>query len=149
MIILDLDNCISNDAWRIPKIDMSKSGFERYHNYHSLAHLDEVGNEDLFATSSHDIIIATSRPEVYKDATKCWLKRHGISPILLLMRSVGDTSPSVAVKGEFVNYIFRMLGVRLSDIACAYDDRQDIVDMYRLLGINAEVRAIHNIKPGA
>lgn len=145
MIILDLDNCISNDAWRIPMIDYSKKHFERYHDYHSLAPFDEVCNTDLFTATSLNIVVATARPIIYKVATLEWLKRKGIDPMLLLMREKEGVS-SVELKRQFTHEIFRMFDARPPDIVCAYDDRQDIVDMYRSLGINAEVRAIHSIK---
>lgn len=146
MIILDLDNCIADDAWRIPRIDWTKKGDKRYHNYHLLAPFDEMCNTSLFTARDCEIIIATARPRKYEAATIEWLRRNGVDYSLLLMRENNDITPSVQLKRSMAQYILnRSVATKPSDILCAYDDRQDIVGMYRSLGINAEVRAIHNV----
>jgi hypothetical protein len=145
-IILDIDNTIANDAWRIPKIDWEHDDpFQRYHRYHSLSPFDEAGNHDLFEDTLHDIIILTARPVHYYAQTEEWLLRNGVDFSVLLMRDTGDHCHSRELKCRQLRSLETMIGVEPKDIICAYDDRQDVVDMYRALGVNAVVRSIHDV----
>lgn len=149
-IILDLDNTIANDAWRIPRIDWKEPDpFKRYHAYHSLAPFDEAGNHDLFVNTPHEIIIMTARPVHYHAQTEEWLLRHGIDPALILMRNTSDHVHSRELKRQQLCSLKPSYGILRENIVCAYDDRQDVIDMYRrTLGIKAEVRRIHNVPYG-
>ena len=64
-IVFDMDNCISDDEWRISKINLEgRTPFERYHHYHSLAGFDRLQNRWLIESySEEEIVIITSRPE--------------------------------------------------------------------------------------
>lgn len=149
-IILDLDNTIFDDAWRIPRINWKEQDpFKRYHEYHSLAPFDEIGNVDLFENTPHEIIIMTARPVHYRAQTEEKLLRHGIDPALILMRNTSDHVHSKELKRQQLCSLKPAHGILREDIVCAYDDRQDVVDMYRrTLGIKAEVRRIHNVPYG-
>lgn len=145
MIILDLDNTIANDVWRIPKINWQHADpLARYHDYHSLSAFDAPGNEDLFKERD-DIIIFTARPVHYHAITEEWLNRNGVNFQVLLMRNNDDHSHSKDLKLRQLAWLQNDYGINKSDIFCAYDDRQDVVDAYLAAGIHAEVRSIHNV----
>ncbi|TXH50797.1 MAG: hypothetical protein E6Q97_19690, partial [Desulfurellales bacterium] len=144
-IILDLDNCIADDQWRIPRINWQhKDPMRRYHDYHSLSGFDRAGNKDLFHKTKHDIIILTARPVHYAPITMEWLNRQHIKPFALIMRNNDDHSPSVDLKRKQMGWLTHLYGVDVKDIVCAYDDRMDVVEMYLNHGIIAAVRAIHD-----
>jgi len=143
--IIDLDNCISDDAWRIPYIDWQHlQPMRRYHNYHSLAPFDKFENKHLFATNDR-IIIFTARPVMYRCATVEWLRRNGIVYSYLLMRNNSDHKHSLDLKREHLSWLPELYGVPLSMIQLAVDDHQEIVDMYRAKGLRAERVAIHDL----
>ena len=147
MILLDLDNCISNDGWRIPVIGLQRDDRtvrDKYHLYHSLALWDEPGNEALMFAEEPTAIL-TSRPVLYRDMTLEWLRRNRVNFAHLLMRNKDDMRSSVAVKREQLCWLINYYDVSLFDITAAYDDRPEIVEMYREFGIQSEVRAIHSI----
>lgn len=146
MRILDIDNCISNDAWRIPTIRWDTSDqFDRYHAYHMFSPFDEPGNPHLFyGPEAEGAIIITSRPEFYRGITEEWLRRAGASWSRLLMRPDDDHRPSVEVKREHVHSLLHS-GIAPEQIECAYDDHLDIVRMYRRYGIRAEQVFIHQV----
>lgn len=145
-IILDLDNTIADDSWRIPKINWQKKDpFERYHEYHSLSGFDRAGNKDLFKGTKHDIIILTARPVHYSAITMEWLNRQHIKPFALLMRNNNDHCPSVELKRKQMGWLTHLYNVPVELIHCAYDDRPDVVQMYLEHGVVAEVRSIHNV----
>ncbi len=142
--ILDLDNCISDDGWRIPFINWQKDRQNRYHEYHQLAPFDKLGNKGLL-TSPHKLIVFTGRPVYFHAATEHWLQQHFITITHLIMRNNDDLSNSADLKQKQLSWL---LGHYLSShdtIADAFDDRPDVVAMYRAHGIDAHVRAIHNV----
>lgn len=146
IIILDLDNCIADDSWRIPRINWSaEDPIERYHEYHSVSGFDQTGNRDLYLGTKHDIIIFTARPIIYLPQTQEWLLRNGIATALLLMRSNDDHSPSVQLKRNMLESLFKNTDIAAEDIVCAYDDRPDVISMFKGMGVNAELRSIHDV----
>lgn len=146
-IIIDLDNCIANDAWRIPKINWQKSNpMERYHDYHSLSGFDQPGNLDIFKEHPGAIVIVfTARPVLYHAVTEEWLKRHRIPFEYIVMRNNQDNRHSLELKQTMLNWLPEMYNIQLDWIVGAYDDRPDVVDMYKSHGIPAHRREIHNV----
>lgn len=147
IIILDLDNCISDDSWRLDRIDWNAmTPTQRCHDYHSLCGFDSSGNRDLFKTTQHSIAIFTARPVMFRAITEEWMRRQGIKWEILLMRETDEHHPSVQTKKMQLDLFIRA-GFTIADVARAYDDREDVVNMYRSYGLNATGRAIHNKYP--
>ena len=145
-VIVDLDNCIADDAWRIPRIDWQKKDpLERYHAYHSLSAFDEVANTDIFDRAGFEVIVFTARPVLYRPATEEWLRRNGVPFKHLIMRNNTDHRPSVELKRQMLFWLPELYGVQWKDIFAAYDDRPDVVDMFRRNGVDAYVRSIHDV----
>ena len=143
-IVLDLDNTIADDEWRIPAIKWDeKNMFLRYHNYHTLSAHDKVGNRHLFKNKKH-IIVLTARPEFYRSQTKAWLMANDIVPVFLGMRGKDDECHSRELKVKQMRDAMRFLSIKESDIACAYDDREDVVQAYLEMGIKVQVVSIHD-----
>lgn len=94
-------------------------------------------NHDVFDAmmrhkqSGHAIIICSGRSSQYLPQTDRWLGKMGIQPDLFLMRKEGDTRKDSVVKKEmFINEIAPKYYVNV-----VYDDRQQVVDMWRDLGL--------------
>ena len=136
-IILDLDNCISDDAWRAPKIRWDvENPHLRYQAYHEGCGLDRAQNTHL--ALGHNIIISTCRPESVKQVTMRWLALHGIKPVAMLMRTTGDHRPAAVIKKEHYHRVVNGLSFQSKDIHCVYDDNPAVIAMYKELGVNAE-----------
>lgn len=144
--ILDLDNCIADDGWRIKFIDWeAEDKFLRYDKYHKLSGLDECCNKELFSNPNIEIVIFTGRPNHYRKVTEDWLRANEVGHELLLMRDDDDYCSSVELKTKQLNKLIHENGYKFSNIAIAYDDRQDVVEMYNSFGILSVVKRIHNI----
>lgn len=157
-IILDLDNCIADDAWRIPLIDWAQSDMDaRYHAYHACAYYDEPHTGWIEETVTNlganflgmRAFVLTSRPARYAELTQRWLAARCPALTLgaVMMRNVGDHRPSVALKRDQIVALLdpnNEYGVRKQDILFAADDRADICQMYMELGIAATQQAIHD-----
>lgn len=150
IVILDLDNCIVDDAHRIPFIDWTQRDPDaRYDPYHARIEFDGAPfHRHAWAQAGVRNFIFTARPETYREQTRNWLDRHGVSCSVLLMRPEGDHSASVALKS-------RMLDVVANDhprsplaglIRAAYDDREDVIEMYRSRGVRTAQRLwVHDV----
>lgn len=147
--IFDLDNCVSNDEWRIPRIrfELPNECDEKWEAYHLLCGGDNPGNLEVLNRALKDGLVpafVTMRPLRMWNATVDWIEKRLALPrgaYHLYMRPDGDHTPSVQLK--------HTIALRLMEhhqIKEAYDDRADIVDMYRSIGIlNARVMRIHNV----
>jgi hypothetical protein len=133
--LIDIDNCIADDSHRLHLIDESISDpDERYEAYHRMLHLDEAHNHHLFKIHCDDkIIFVTARPERYRQETWHWLKLNFKFPddTLLFMRPDGNHEPSEILKPWLIEFKC----ISLKEIFCAYDDRQEVLDAYKAMGI--------------
>lgn len=143
--IFDMDNCLSDDEHRIYCIDFEQEGDAKWDMYHSLAPLDLARNLDVI-NEQDDMVIFTARPEHFREQTQSWLTdnipfgriKH------IYMRPQGNQMHSAELKLLMLNQLFSDYNLTAEDIACAYDDRQDVVDAYINARIPAQVLKIHN-----
>jgi hypothetical protein len=132
--IIDLDNCVSDDRWRLPFIQLEKERpNDRYWTYHSYCDSDQPGNAHVIRELSErydELLVFTSRPETVREKTMSWLSANSIPHALLFMRPDDNHLPSVEMKRLMLSWLpgeYR--------IEHAIDDRHDILDMYRAEGI--------------
>jgi len=144
-IILSLDNTISDDSWRVPKIDSNKADpMARNNEYHLLSGFDVPGNEWLWQGNDYEVVVLTSRPKFYAPITLQWLKNIDIEPACLIMREDNDYSPAPKLRHGQLQAFYERMGASSEDIVGAYDDCREVVEMYRAQGIRGDVIAIHN-----
>lgn len=137
---IDLDNCISEDAWRWHMFDLHHPVVhDRYKRYHDACHLDLHKNEAVVRdlASRYALIIATARPEEVRVRTTMWLQQHRIRIAGLYMRPNYDDSGSVELKRLMLERA-RERGFKIEH---AIDDRLDVLDMYADNGV-AQVRRV-------
>lgn len=152
VIICDLDNCLVDDSHRLRFIDWGRSVAEgRYDAYHAMCVFDPPPNEELMeklVATEHawraDIVFLTARPAKFRDSTLAYLRAHGLSRAMLMMRGDTDHRSSLELKREMLAHLLNPNNVGYEQVIAAYDDRQDIVDMYTAAGINAQRVAIHD-----
>lgn len=145
-ILVDLDNCLSDDEWRIPYIVWAaENPFARYHNYHLMGAFDKAKNKEIL--KGQDVIIMTARPSHYAASTLEWLRRNHIEHRHLMMRNDKDHRPSHIVKQTMLHALLqnKEYEVELMKIKMAYDDHLGIIEMYRKNGVPATHLKIHNV----
>ena len=158
--IFDLDNCIADDAWRIPLVDWSAADSgKRYQAYHEACEGDKTGNRHILMdhiNNGDHLFFLTGRPNAVRQKTVAWLQKRltealdsGIITRIptwgLLMRNDGDERRTVDIKRSQLQSLAGDWGQALSDCTGAYDDREDIVEMYKHAGLPAKVVCIHNV----
>jgi hypothetical protein len=131
--LIDIDNCIADDSHRLHLIDESISDLDlRYEAYHRMLHLDKAHNHHIIEKHVNDkIIFVTARPEKYRQETWHWLKLNFKFPddTMLLMRPDGNHQPSDILKPRLIRFL------NPKEVFCAYDDRQEVLDAYKAMGI--------------
>lgn len=145
-IIIDLDNCISDDSKRRKYLDDPRfTKDQQLTAYHIRCDKDKFvwGIEEPFPENN---IIITGRPEFYLEYTKIWLNKNGINPSGIYMRPYKNHMPSTILKRMFLLMILNFIDVK--DIIMAYDDRQDILDIYNLFGIPTTLKRINDYENG-
>lgn len=150
--ILDLDNCIADDEWRLHLINADEPDLmKRYHQYQMNSIHDRLHNEHLFkdTASDEEVIIFTSRFVCYRDMAKRWLKQHDVRHDRLLMRPMGCFLNSFELKAkQLVVLQFGHSMMYPPNITAAFDDRTDVVEMYKAAGIANAQRVFINDREG-
>ena len=135
MILIDIDGCISDDRWRLPLIDHDAQ--DPWHAYHIAAEHDEPMNLHVLTEPA---IALTAMPARYAAIRRRWLRQHAPAVLHVVMRPNDDKSSSPILKHNMLHFVRSRFPRQR--ITAAYDDRADVVTMYRRAGINAEVLAI-------
>jgi len=125
--IFDLDGCISDDRWRRDLMQKVK-----WDDYHKCLSEDGPINMDIVADCVErglQILFVTARPNKYRNITNEWLIEH--LPISyerwsLYMRPDGNEMKSPELKKHLIDNS----GIGWTNIAEAYDDRADVLQMY-------------------
>ena len=139
-VIFDVDNCLSNDGRRICHLP----DHEKYHEgqIEDHAHSGNIMTLISYLERGYHVLVVTGRPERYRMDTMRWLNKFILSEfkdcVSYHFRDDLDQRSSVEVKKAIVQNLLKTF-----DIRQAFDDRKDIVDMYKSLGIVAHVMSIN------
>lgn len=148
VVVFDIDGCISDDQWRRARIPEGATQPLQFDFYHAGCESDPplaIGAEILRGHIANGDFIAfcTARPVKVAELTANWIKQHfQIEPtkdFMILMRKDDDDRGAVEVKQEFVNFLRQYREQTNKNVVMAYDDRQDIIDMYRQAGLQARL----------
>lgn len=155
-VIFDIDGTIANIDHRLHHI---KNGNKNYEAFYDECHYDKVienvkfiYDQLLFSMESinnfvydhmvHDcdedenhremhMLLVSGRPDTHRFITMEWLKRNNFSYHMLYMRKKGDYRPDYIIKEEILNTEIKPH----YEVFLSFDDRQQVVDMWRRNGI--------------
>lgn len=150
--IFDIDGCISNDIWRRNFIDYRSDpvNFKRYHANAGADHPFDR-NIDLLRmwALAHKITFITARPLSEHKETLAWLEKHTglrqIHDFWLYMRPDGDMSASPELKKKIALELRAGVEAAGGEVSVAFDDRQDVVDMYNSIGIKSFLMNVNGV----
>lgn len=99
----------------------------------SRVHLDTVNFEvaRVVAQLDHEVIFMTGRSEEHRAVTEEWLYTNGFGTPKVFMRPAGDKRKDSTVKHELFNKHIR----GQYNVAGVFDDRKQVVDMWRAIGL--------------
>jgi hypothetical protein len=152
----DLDNCLSDDKWRVNKIDWHLEGNERYTRYDAEMGKDNVahvGEWRLITQMSMPVFI-TGRRERWRQITRKWVSerlpvlRYGrlqwLHDPLILMRPDDCNDTPAVLKEKLLMQLPTHHGIMLPRVIAAFDDVDAIVEMYGRHGIPSTVLKVHD-----
>lgn len=87
----------------------------------------------LLKSAGAEIIMLSGRSEAVREQTLQWFTSHAVPCDALYLREEGDHRQDSIIKGEFLDDVFSKWGK--SAIVGAFEDRQQVVDMYRERGL--------------
>src|SRR5580698_5056894 len=132
--IFDIDGTLADISHRLHFIQQEPKDWRAFF----AACPDDVPIEEAVITANmlHDaggtIVAITGRSDEVRRETKDWLRKY-VSVDGLLMRKAGDHREDSVVKGELLD----SLKARYSEarIIAVFEDRKQVVDMYRAKGL--------------
>lgn len=135
-IIIDIDNtlCNSNERFELAKKPNGKPDWDIAHNP-TLIEKDKpfypmIDLAKQYKQNGFEVIILTGRPESVERVTKEWLRKYEIEYDQLIMRNRSSHFLKASIyKKKMYETIIK------SDVFCAYDDDEDIIQMWNSLGI--------------
>lgn len=136
-IIVDLDGTLSDSKHRQHFVQKKPKDFKSFYGGISEDPPNEWCRQLVFSVSKrHDIVFVSGRPEEYRQVSEDWLLKHIGADILkdapLFMRKSGDYRQDYIVKEE----IYRSEILPKWEILFCVDDRKQVVDMWRRIGLD-------------
>jgi hypothetical protein len=137
-VIIDIDNtlCNSNERFELAKKPNGKTDWDIAHNP-ELIEKDKPNFPMIDLAYSYksrgvEVILLTGRPESIREATELWLTQYHVEYDKLIMRSWEDNFLKAPIfkKKMYETYI-------KDKVFCAYDDDEEIIQMWNQLGITA------------
>lgn len=133
-IIVDLDGTLCDSDHRKHHVEKTPKDWDAF--YGGMAD-DKIKRPILdlvicMARNGYKIIFLTGRPKQYETITKIWLRKNAIiDGCFLYMRAEGDFRPDHIVKEE----LYRKHIEPTSHVVFCVDDRKQVVDMWRRIGL--------------
>jgi phosphoglycolate phosphatase-like HAD superfamily hydrolase len=95
---------------------------------------------DQLASCGNDIVMVTGRSDEVRAQTQMWLAGHEIPCDGLYMRKASDHREDHIIKGELLDEVKAWLQTRrlpdsMTQILGVFEDRKQVVDMYRSKGL--------------
>ena len=134
-LIVDIDGTLAHH------FDVDGNQTRGHHEYHLVGddrpdyHI--INMVRMYSAVGYKILITSGRPDSRKgvdvyELTREWLDKHDVPYDHIFMRAGDDYRPDFEVKKEIYNAKISILGY---NIDFALDDRNQIVDMWRSIGI--------------
>lgn len=132
-IIFDMDGTLADVRGIRHYVEGKRRDFDSFHRASAW-----VGPHDWVLQAAHDapklgydVIVVTARDERYRRETMAWLAKYEVKYDLLLMRPMNDGRADAIVKREILDTILS----KGFDPLIAFDDRDDILEVWRSAGI--------------
>jgi hypothetical protein len=83
--------------------------------------------------TGHLVVLSSGRSDAVRVQTQNWMKDKGVEFSGLYMRKAGDHREDCIIKGELLEQIVKDWNSH--EIGGVFEDRQQVVDMYRAKGL--------------
>lgn len=134
LYIFDIDGTIANLEHRLHYINRESPDWDEFHEHVDLDKpIEPVITTLQMLSALSEIWFYTGRMESCRPKTEAWIREHVlITSPTIVMRRTGDFRPDYEVKQEMLDC---MLDYDRQRLVAVFDDRKQIVDMWRRNGI--------------
>ena len=141
-VIFDIDGTLSDGRAFDFLLDQKPKLWDEWNRqtFHHVPWAPIVSQYFSHHFQGHDNYIITARAENCRLYTENWLHKHALARGHkgLYMRAAGDHRPDFIIKEEIIHFLKKNYGLSF-DIA--YDDRPQVIEMYKRNGIDARLVA--------
>lgn len=131
-IIIDIDGTLSDPSNRRHFVEGDEKDWKSFNNAMGSDAVNEWCRLIISRfEEDHRIILVSGRSDEYRDITQKWLINNNIGYDALYMRKQGDYRKDSIVKQEIYNNNIK----GFYNILFCIDDRQQVVDLWRSLGL--------------
>lgn len=131
--IFDIDGTLANTAHRQHFLEGDRKNWKGFFGAMDqdppFQDIIDIAQEQ--ASLGHLNILVSGRPEKYRRVTELWLDKYKVPYTFLLMRGFNDSRQDNLVKHD----IYRKYIEPFFNVKYVYDDRQQVVDMWRSIGL--------------
>ena len=137
-VIIDIDNTLSiaTDRFKMAEKENGKTDWDFVHASENMIkdkpNLPMIELAKSYKENGFEVIVLTGRPESTRKVTKEWLEKYNIPYDKLYMRSWEDNFLKAP---DFKRKIYET--EIKENVFCAYDDEEEIIQMWNSLGITA------------
>jgi hypothetical protein len=134
LYVFDLDGTLCDLSHRLHFIERSPKDWSSFYkacvNDSPIMEVIEIAH--LLQNVGHVIAIVSGRSDEVESETSRWLQDHRINYDFLLMRKAGDYRQDYIVKSELLDELIKRWPKPIGGI---FEDRKQVVDMYRARGL--------------
>lgn len=132
--IFDIDGTLADNSHRLHFIQGEVKDWEGFHTAQGddMPIWEVITVARALANAGHGIVYSTGRMEKGRATTQAWLNKYRVPHGPIYMRKDGDHREDYVVKEELLGFI---KGMHTLAIGGAFEDRQQMADMYRDKGI--------------
>lgn len=132
--IFDIDGTLSDPNHRRHLVEGETKDWEAFY-------AAAAGDKPIFEVitvaralhdAGHTTIYSTGRPDSIRDVSQKWLNKYRVPNGPIYMRAAKDHREDFVVKSELLDKIKAQY---LAEIGGVFEDRQQVVDMYRARGL--------------
>lgn len=132
--LCDIDGTIANIEHRLHHIKSASPNWRAFF----AACVDDLPIEEVIEllrslSESAEIIMVTGRSDEIEEPTLQWLRDYSVPFLSVYMRKAGDHRQDSVVKAELLDEILADWDEKT--IVGVFEDRQQVVDMYRARGL--------------
>jgi phosphoglycolate phosphatase-like HAD superfamily hydrolase len=135
IVIFDLDGTLAIIDHRRHLVENRRASDEDWRAFFAGC-VDDLPNTPVITvlrslkSAGFRIIIFSGRSDEVRPQTEAWLNQHQIPYDRLVMRKEGDRTPDEKLKRNWLR------GLDKSQILCVFDDRDQVVQMWRDEGLS-------------
>jgi len=133
-VIFDMDGTLCDISHRIHYISgrQADKNYDKFHTecVNDTPHLDVIQLLKIMWEKYFVIAIVSGRSDMVRTETMEWLKKYDIPYQYLFMRKHGDHRPDWLIKRDILTN-----ELKDHNVFCAFDDRDQVVSLWRSKGI--------------